>query len=174
MTTNDHGSRGHARWAASSTSRNTRCPGALALSATALGSKESIHAATGTAVHQLSERCLRDNLDAIEFLGTTERTKEHAIEIAEEEINSAQMYVDYVRERGNLAIQEGGWFKLEQYFSLAELDPPFDAGGTGDTLLYFPKQRLLEVVDLKHGVGVVEVNENGQLRTYGLGAALNC
>lgn len=171
---NDHGARGHAKWSASSTTRNTNCAGALALSATAAGGKESIHAATGTAVHQISERCLREDHEAVDFLGSIEVTKEHRIEITEDEVNSAQMYIDYVRKRAIEAKAEGGWAKLEQYFSLNELDTPFDAGGTGDTLLYFPKQRLLEVVDLKNGMGVVEVSENGQLRTYGLGAALNC
>ncbi|AEI71049.1 hypothetical protein [EBPR siphovirus 2] len=170
--TNNHGARGHARWSASATARNWTCAGAIALSRTAPSGKESIHAATGTAVHQISERCLRENLDASHFLGSVERTKEHSIEITEDEVNSAQMYIDYVRGRATEAQRQGGWSKLEQYFSLESLEPPFEAGGTGDAISYFPEQRLLEVTDLKNGMGVVEIEENKQLRTYGLGAVL--
>jgi hypothetical protein len=62
---------------------------------------------------------------------------------------------------------------IEERFSLAKLDPPFDAGGTCDAIIYNPDERLLEVVDLKGGRGVVvEVTENKQLRTYALGALL--
>ncbi len=170
--TSNHGDRGHAKWSASSTARNWNCHGAIALSKTAPSGKESIHAATGTAVHQISERCLRENLDASHFLGATERTKEHAIEITEDEVNSAQMYVDYVRDRATEAQRQGGWSKLEQYFALDALEPPFEAGGTVDAVMYFPEQRMLEVADLKNGMGVVEIEENKQLRTYGLGAVL--
>lgn len=166
--TNDHGSRGHARWSASSTARNTNCAGALALSQNAPGGKESIHSAMGTAVHQVSERCLREGRAAIEFLDTIEKTKEHEIPMTEELCNSAQMYVDYVNER----VAEGGKLQLEQYFSLVSLGTPFNAGGTGDAVIYFAQERLLEIVDLKNGMSTVDVNENGQLRTYGLGAVL--
>lgn len=169
----DHGARGHARWSASSTTRNTSCAGALALSADALSGKESIHAATGTAVHQISESALRQNCDAIEFLGLIEVTKEHRIEITEDEVNSAQTYIDYVRAQATEAVRQGGWAKLEQYFSLEDLEPPFEAGGTGDAVLYFPEYKLLEICDLKNGQSIVEVESNGQLRTYGLGAVLN-
>lgn len=169
---NNHGDRGHAKWSASATARNWQCPGALALSKTAPASKESIHAATGTAVHQIAERCLRESKDASEFLGTKEKTKQHEIDITEDEVNSAQMYIDYVLQRAIEAKRQGGWAKIEQYFSLESLEPPFDAGGTGDAVMYFPQDRLIEVADLKNGQGIVEIEENKQLRTYGLGAVL--
>ena len=175
----DHGARDHATWSASSTARNWACPGALALSERAPPDKESIHAARGTACHQISEKALRDFLsvpwtDALRvemsaYLGVTERTKEHEIEIDEELVNSAQEYVEYVignvdRLRNKLTI--------EQKFSLAAFNPPFDAGGTADAVIYDAANRHLEVVDLKNGMGVVDVQENKQLRTYALGAAL--
>jgi hypothetical protein len=62
---------------------------------------------------------------------------------------------------------------IEQRFSLEALDPPFDAGGTGDAVIYLPAERRLEIVDLKGGRGVVvEAMGNPQLRTYALGAML--
>lgn len=62
---------------------------------------------------------------------------------------------------------------IEQRFSLADLNPPFDAGGTGDAVIYLPAERRLEIVDLKGGRGVVVAAKgNPQLRTYALGALL--
>lgn len=164
----DHGVRSHSTWSASSTARNWRCSGALALGRTAPPEKESIHAATGTAVHQLAERCLRTGADPFDFEGTIEQTKTRTIDIGDEECESAAVYVGYVRER----VAQGGILQIEQRFDLKDLKPPFDAGGTGDAVMYFAAERLLEVADLKNGMGVVDVNENKQLRTYGLGAML--
>jgi hypothetical protein len=56
---------------------------------------------------------------------------------------------------------------------LASLNPPFDAGGTADAVVYLPRAKTLEVIDLKGGRGhVVEAIGNPQGRTYALGAML--
>ena len=162
-----HGQRDHNSWAASATARNVNCSGAMAIGQ-GIESKSSIYADTGTAGHQISERCLRNGGDAVDFLGTTEPTKEHQILVDEELVNSAQEYIDYCREVLKTASQH--W--LEERFSLAELDPPFDAGGTGDFIAYHADEQRLEIVDFKNGRGVVDVKDNPQLRTYGLGAVL--
>jgi hypothetical protein len=167
----DHSDRAHSTWAASATARNWHCAGALALARFAPPQKESIHSARGTACHQIAEKCLRTGVDASSFLGETEMTKERAIEIDDELVNSAQEYVDYCRgliDRSAFGMYE---FWIEEKFSLGALNPPFDAGGTGDFVFY--DAGLLEIVDLKNGMGVVDVNENPQLRTYGLGAMLH-
>lgn len=171
----DHGQRDHAAWAASATARNVHCAGALTLAQFAPPDKESIHAARGTACHQISEKCLRSGKDALEFLGTVEKTKEHEIEIDEELVNSAQMYVEYVKDRANLSCDPAVparpcW--IEERFSLTDLGTPFDAGGTGDAVIYNPDLKTLEIVDLKNGMSVVDAKENPQLRTYALGALL--
>lgn len=170
----DHGARDHATWAASSTARNWHCPGALTLSLTAPEQKESMHAARGTACHQIAEKCLRGGMDASSLLGTVEKTKVYEIEIDEELVNSAQEYVDYVRSLLGADRYAGTenvlW--IEERFSLVALGTPFDAGGTGDAVVYDPSRKTLEIVDLKNGMGVVDVKENPQLRTYALGALL--
>lgn len=173
----DHGARDHATWSASSTARNWMCSGAIALNSRITTPEvESEASAWGTACHQLSEKCFRTGKDADEFIGTVETTKQRKIEVDEEVAETTQMYVDYVRSRiaeydkhyrGDKAIVHH-----EQHFSLASLKGPFDAGGTGDTVMYFPKWKLLEVVDLKGGRGLVESADNKQLRTYGLGSVL--
>lgn len=169
----DHGARDHATWAASSTARNWHCPGALALSSLAPKQRESIHAARGTACHQIAEKCLRQGLEPSAFLDTVEKTKEQDVVIDEELVASANEYVGYVRNARDAGLASGDvqlW--IEERFSLADLAPPFDAGGTADAVLFYECNGMLEVIDLKNGMGVVDVRENKQLRTYALGAML--
>lgn len=163
----DHSVRAHSTWSASATARNVFCAGALTLAPFAPKQKESIQSARGTACHQISEKALRSGADVETFLGTVEKTKEHDIEIDEELVNSAAEYVGYCRDA---MTGDGHW--IEERFSLLSLAPPFDAGGTGDFVSYSAVRRNLEVIDLKNGMGVVDVTENPQLRTYGLGALL--
>jgi hypothetical protein len=175
-----HATRDHALWSASATARNWQCPGALALGQTVRHlDVESEAAGWGTACHDLSEKCLRTGLDAADRIGETIKTKSHSFDVDEEMAECAQVYIDYVRDQsGKAAIASmldryGDLLFLETRFSLEKLNPPFDAGGTCDAIVYSPAEKLLEVIDLKGGRGVrVEVTENKQLRTYALGAML--
>lgn len=173
----DHAQRAHATWSASATDRSWNCPGSLALiNSLNVPDKESEAAAWGTACHQISEKCLRSGQDAVEYIDRIEKTKEFAFVVDEEMADCAQVYIDYVRSQaGTPDLLENGvneaW--VEQRFSLEKLNPPFDAGGTADAVIYFPAEKLLEVIDLKGGRGVVvEAKGNPQLRTYALGAML--
>lgn len=163
----DHGAREHALWSASATARNWHCAGALTLAPFG-EDKPSIHADTGTAGHQIAERCLREEREPIEFLGTIEKTKAHDITVDEELVRSVEEYVDYCR--GLIGPCTEYW--IEERFVLDKLDPPFEAGGTGDFVAYFEAEKSLEIVDFKNGRGVVDAEGNPQLRTYALGAML--
>lgn len=165
-----HAERAHSIWSASSTAANVACPGRIALTMD-LPETTSEAADWGTACHQISEKCLSEGVDAAEFVGTMQSGKEHSFEVDDEMAETAQVYVDYVRAVFNSP--EGAELHIEQRFSLASLDPPFEAGGTADAVIYLPIERRLEVVDLKGGRGVVvDVTGNPQLRTYALGAML--
>ena len=167
----EHSTREHAQWSASATERLWKCPGSLALT-DGLPETTSEAADWGTCAHQIAERCLRGNGPADRYIGTTEKGKSHSFEVDEEMAETAQTYVDYVQ---SVLEQEadGVKFWIEQKFSLATLKPPFDAGGTADAVIYLPKLRQLEVIDLKGGRGVVvEAKGNPQGRTYALGAML--
>lgn len=172
----DHGARDHAQWSASSTERNWECSGALALT-DGMPEKTSDAADWGTCCHQISEKCLREGKQADEFIGTTEKGKVYSFEVDEEMADTAQVYVDYVRKAAIAAAppktNPASLLQIEQKFSLESLKPPFEAGGTGDAVIYAPLLKQLEIVDLKGGRGhVVEVKGNPQLRTYALGAML--
>lgn len=174
----DHGSRHHAAWSASASARNWACPGALALiSFLGVEDRESRAAAWGTACHQVAEHCLREGQDAADFIGRAVRTTSFAFEFDDEIAECTQTFLDYVNGRlaDYHAATDGGTdckLLIEQKFDLAPIDPPFEAGGTGDAVLLFPAWGLVEIVDLKTGVGWVDATENLQLRTYALGALL--
>ena len=166
-----HHTRAHAQWAASATARNTTCAGALAMATLAGPERESEAAAWGTACHQLAEKTFAFPHIASLFIGEIQKTECFEFEVDEEMANTAQQYVDYCRSR--IALFDDTQFWIEKNFSLEAVNPPFKAGGTGDCIIYFPRWRMLEIVDLKGGRGVVvEVQNNGQARTYGLGAML--
>lgn len=170
-----HHERGHDVWSASATSRNVVCAGAIALS-TLCEDRESEAAAWGSAAHQISERCLRGNLDAISFVGRVEKSGKFEFSIDEEMSNTAQTYVDYCRRRMQEyfdATGEHAEMWIEQKLSLDSLNPPLEAGGTGDCIIYFRLWKLVEIVDLKGGRGVtVAVAGNPQGRSYGIGTLL--
>ncbi len=165
----------HATWSASATERNWQCPGALALTMD-LPDSTSEPADWGTVAHQIAEECLNIGREPSAYLGKTLKGKKFSFEVDDEMVECVDEYVGYVRRRWKEA--RSGADKqvpliVEQRFSLASLNTPFDAGGTADAVLYFPDLHLLEVVDLKTGKGgTVEVTENKQLRTYALGALL--
>lgn len=182
----DHGARGHARWSASASERNFACPGALALiESLGIEDRETEPAAWGTACHQVAERCFRENEDAAAYIGSVEKTKAFTFTFDDEMAECTQVFLDYVRGRLDeyvawlLAnplpagrLHERHTMLLEQQFDLAPIDPPLQAGGTGDVVLLFPAWGMIEVVDLKTGRKWVEAGGNKQLRTYGLGAAI--
>lgn len=172
----DHTERAHSVWSASATERNWSCAGALALTKD-LPERTSEAADWGTCCHQIAETCLREGRQADEWIGQTVKGKKFEFECDEEMAETTQVYVDYVRKRVIEAAPKGvnpaSLLRIEQKFSLAPLNPPFDAGGTGDALVYFPLIEELEIIDLKGGRGVrVSAVENKQLRTYALGAML--
>ncbi|MGA2045879.1 MAG: DUF2800 domain-containing protein [Roseiarcus sp.] len=175
MNADSHHTRTHARWAASSTARNVVCPGAIALGETC-ADRETEAAAWGTCAHQLAERCLHTENDAVWWIGQIEKSGKFEFVIDDEMANTAQTYVDYCRGRlaeYRKATGQKAPYWIEQRLSLDPLLPPLDAGGTADFVIYFPAWRLLEVVDLKGGRGVtVDVKGNPQGRTYGIGAML--
>lgn len=138
--------------------------------------RESHAAAWGTAAHEVAEWALRNDKRCGEYPHTFIKTKSHEIYFDDEVAETAQEFVSYVRERCAHYEKETGEkpiCAIEQSFSLDAIKPPVDAGGTGDTVLMFPAWKLIEIVDLKGGIGhVVNVLANKQLRTYALGAVL--
>lgn len=167
--TTPHAQRSHATFAASATARNVVCAGAIAME-TLIDEDESEAAAWGTACHEWAELCLKNDVDMESFRDQVKKIGRFEIDCDEEMIDCGQTYVDYVTEE---IAREECLFWFEERLSLADLKPALDSGGTGDAIIYRKKSRLLKIIDLKGGRGVVvDVEGNPQARSYALGAVL--
>jgi len=151
----------HARLSPSGASRWMVCPGSVALSATLppqSGSSE--YAAKGTAIHALSEHCLKTSFSPAEFLNGELQFKGYTV--TQEMVDIAQAYISFVDE-------VVGTKHYEVRVSLEEVIP--DCFGTADTVAMRPGH--LSVIDLKTGAGNrVDPEANKQLLLYALGAYL--
>lgn len=148
----------HAKLSPSAAARWMTCPGSMHLTPAFPQDRSSKYAQIGTAIHSLSEKCLTDGGDCVDFVGQTF----DGIEMTEEQAAIGQVYVNYVRSLPGLKL-------YEQRVSLEDVIP--DCFGTADCVTLRPGH--LVVADLKTGAGVkVDVEENLQLLTYALGAFL--
>lgn len=184
----------HATLGASSAHRWMECPGSVRLSE-GLPDSSSEYADEGTAAHEIGARALEKGVDADLWLDTVIQTDgmENPVTVTDEMTEAVQVYVDYCRKRQKEAASSAGmnsW--IETRFDLAPMNPPAPMYGTADFVLWQPPQKpqrqkvpgrtavltmpkpsLLEVVDYKHGKGVVvEAEENEQFMYYALGAVV--
>jgi hypothetical protein len=117
----------------------------------------------GTIAHKLIETCLNGGHDPQDFVGRFV----DKVEVTPDMTEAVQEFVDDVRADK----ERGATIFVEYAFSLADFD--VECWGTCDAVSYFPDIGLLRVRDYKHGAGVfVDVRDNPQLKTYGLGAMM--
>ncbi len=145
-----------------------RCPGSVALCRD-IPDRSSAAADEGTLAHQIASEVLVEKEHS-------HRVAKHpaAADLGAENWPPLQSYVDYVRERahGNMLYVE---VRLDLQAWLGE-----GGFGTADAVIYVPKSKQLQVIDLKFGQGnVVYANAKGegdtmtlnpQLGIYALGA----
>lgn len=133
--------------------------------------KESEYAEQGTAAHELADRLIRldlggnDGADVAELESFIKENKYYDAEMEE----AVQFYVDYVMKAYAQAKQNdySAILMPEQRLDYSEFVQ--DGFGTGDATIISDK--TIEIIDLKYGTGVkVEVEDNPQLRLYGLAA----
>lgn len=145
----------HAVLGASKAHRWIACPGSIRMEKD-IPDEYSRFAAEGTACHDLSEKCLREERVAREFIGKTFSD----FEITEEMAEAVQYYVDFVN------MQKGEKF-YEQRVSYEHIAPR--GFGTADCLVF--KKDHVHVIDAKFGSGVkVYADKNEQLMLYAIGA----
>lgn len=162
-----HSDREHSILGASSSHRWMNCPGSVALTE-AMGEYDTTtrYAREGTVAHEVAEMALRSGLDPLVYVGK----KIDGIKVTKEMALAVGVYVDKVR---SMAESYGVEPLLEVRFNLDRLDPPVAMFGTADCVFPVKERRHIDVLDYKHGQGVVvEATNNPQLLTYGLGAVL--
>lgn len=135
-----------------------RCPGSVAATRNLID-KGSEHAALGTAAHELAAFLLQGKgLQAIDLLGAM--FNGHSVD--EEMARHVQAYVDYVSDLP-------GTHWVEQEVPIEPWTGEPGGKGTADHLAL--DRDLLQVTDLKYGIGVpVQAKDNEQLMLYALGA----
>jgi hypothetical protein len=154
----------HSEHGASSAYRWMACPGSVALSR-GIPDKTSSYALEGTAAHELAEVAYMRQRDAAFFVGTMLQ----GIEVTDDMAEAVQVYLDHIES----VVRADDDIRIEQRITLDALNPPRPMFGTADCVIYKPSERILHVIDYKHGAGVaVEAVGNPQLRYYALGALL--
>lgn len=167
----------HAKLSPSSAYRWFVCPGSVAATA-GMPDDSNEYAREGTAAHSLGEQALRDGLAAEKYLGWVipvnytgpdGKFADQKFPVTAEMAEAVQVYLDFCRE---VASQPGAQMLIEQQVSLARIDPLLEpVWGTSDCTIYLPETRTLYTIDYKHGRGkVVDVDDNKQLKIYGLAA----
>ena len=154
----------HSNLGASSAYRWMSCPGSVKLSAN-IPRKDTSFSLEGTAAHSLGEIAYAADLDPSNWLGE----KIEGIVVTADMVDAVRVYVEFLKD-----LKSNGYDTLiEHRFDLSKLSPPSPMFGTSDCVAYHAGERRLIVGDYKHGAGVaVEVEENSQLKYYGLGALL--
>ncbi len=152
----------HSRLGASSAERWLNCPGsAILLKELNLPqTDEPEYRALGIAAHEAAAHCLQQNLDTWEVVGQ----KFHDCEVDQEMADAVQEYLDCCRALMKL---EGASYMIETRIGETARPHP-DFYGTVDFACY--SKEFLDVVDYKHGEGiVVEPENNAQMMYYAYG-----
>lgn len=145
----------HAKLSASGAHRWMACPASISMEAD-FTDEGSVYAAEGTAAHELAERCLRQEQNAIDHY---EKVID-GFEVDMEMVEAVQLYLDYVRDLPGIRF-------IEQRVDFSPWVP--EGFGTADTIVI--RDGVATVVDLKYGKGVrIDAEENPQAMLYGLGA----
>lgn len=115
--------------------------------------------AEGTRAHALLEHCLREREDdALGYEGMSLQPGWPAY--TQEDVEAVQAALDFVN--GILGPNPDAALHVEYSAALTE-----DVGGTSDVVIWLPSQRILHVIDYKHGRGkFVDVDQNPQVKLY--------
>lgn len=150
----------HARLAPSSAEKWMRCPGQPREAALHADDRTNVHAAEGTAYHELAAECLTIGAKAKKYLGQEVSADGFKFTVDEDGAGHLQTYLDHCRS----LIAPGDEYGIEERLRYND-----DLWGTADFWCYQKKDRALHIVDLKFGRGVVvEAEDNLQLLTYAL------
>lgn len=166
-------SKGEAIFRPSAATRWTKCAGSVWACLQVPRQKSSPAAMEGTAAHHIGAEALQGIRQPEEWVGRHVDVEGTKIYVDEDMQEHVEGYVDFVR-----AEAEGAdAVYIERGLTLAALDPndPLlqENRGTGDVVILFLKRRLIKIIDLKFGRGVMVSAQSLQLADYGLLAMLN-
>ena len=156
----------HSNIGASSAHRWMNCPGSVRLYDRLTTHRTTEYAATGTAAHEVCERCLREGLEPLSFLGQRIKVGEFEVEVTDAMVFAVNVYVGQIRLDHH---RHGGTLLVERSFSLDWLHPGMfgrnDAAIVPDEVF-----GTLRIYDYKNGRKPVRAENNPQCMYYALGA----
>lgn len=158
----------HARLSPSASHRWMHCPGSINLSAQVPPPPGSDYAIEGTAAHAVAEHCLKNARSTCDFLLGSRAPIDgpENVMVDEDMISAVNIYLNHVR---GLMKPLGRSLAVETKFDLTFLG--FECFGTNDAMVFDEHNKVLHIVDYKHGQGVeVEAEWNTQLMIYAIGA----
>lgn len=166
----DHSQRAHAKLSASGASKWTKCTPSAHLEEY-FGNDDTEFAAEGTLAHELVEILLRERagiISEVDYINKLAKLQESKL-YSEDMLDYAYVHVDYVMQQFTEAkrLTPGAVLLIEEKVDLTHLIE--DSFGTCDDIII--ADGVLEVIDLKYGLGVpVRAEKNKQLMLYGSGA----
>ena len=150
----------HAIFSPSSADRWFKCPASAYLNYQAEYTV-GLPAATGTLIHSMTEMLLKDRLRDMTlrdyWIGRKEVVEDFEIEVDEDMVACAEVYVDYIEKRQK---ELGARSVIEEKVYLDEISGK--CFGTADCIL-IAEDRIC-VIDLKSGKWPVEAVKNKQLK----------
>jgi len=144
------------------------CPGSVALikELELPDSDEPDYRAEGTAAHEVAARCLEQDIDAWEAIGTP---TENDVEVTSEMAEAVQVYLDECRS----LIGDASRIYIEHKMFEPDFHDSFFGTVDFAILTVEGDEIVLDVNDYKHGVGVVvEAHWNPQIMYYAYGILL--
>lgn len=161
----------HAQLSPSKRSRWALCPGSIREEAKYPEQDSGPAAVDGTHTHTLLEHCIETHRDAASFVGLLLTDHEGEFLVDGPRATRVQVALDYIKSR--VAEFNG----LCEVVAETRVDPKWflhrdDLSGTVDVQLRGPG--VLEIIDYKDGMGVVEAEGNLQLEQYAIGVLAEC
>lgn len=160
----------HARLSPSKRHRWAACPGSVREEAKFPERDSGPAAVDGTHSHTLLEHCIKGGLkDPTKMVGITLKDDDGEFKVDLERAERVKMAIDYIAERVD---EQGGLWMCqvlaEERVNPARLVGRDDLSGTVDCQIRGSK--VLEIIDYKDGMGIVEAENNAQLEQYAIGA----
>jgi len=156
----------HANLSPSKRHRWALCPGSVREEAKFPDERTSEAAIDGTHSHTLLEHCLSEGVEPESMIGQAMSDDDGVFTVDAERAKRVKVATDYVKQR------IGEQFGMCEVLPETRVDPQYligrdDMSGTVD--IQIRGTEVLEIIDYKDGMGVVEAEGNHQLELYALG-----
>jgi len=161
----------HAKLSPSARHRWGKCPGSVRMEAQyPEGGTSSPAAVDGTHTHTLLEYCVKRLIAGLDgkaeaFIGITLQDHDGEFTVDAARAERVEFAMEYIRSR---ALLLGATIKAEERVNPKFLLGRDDLDGTVDVQLL--NSEVLEIIDYKDGMGIVEAADNPQLEQYAFGA----